>query len=92
MSDDILDLIKGGPGNHRIVARRASRLFDDSQRFVVKALKNVHNYKGHEMGTRPNGRIVIVAYGNEFEDMDAAHAWIDEHVEAETTSSHGGRQ
>ena len=39
MSDDILDLIKGGPGNHRIVARRASRVFDGTDRFVVKSVK-----------------------------------------------------
>ena len=83
MNDDILDLIKGGPGNHRIVARRADRFFDDSQRFVVKAtLKNVHSYKGHEMGTRADGKIVISAYDKEFGDMDAAHAWVDEHVES----------
>jgi hypothetical protein len=50
-------------------------------------LRDIHNYKGHEMGTREDGKIVIAAYDREFPTLDAAHAWVDQHVAEEAKKS-----
>lgn len=50
-------------------------------------LRDVHNYKGHELGTREDGKIVVAAYDREFPTMEAAHAWVDQHVKDEAQKS-----
>ncbi len=50
-------------------------------------LRDMHSYKGHEMGTREDGKIVIPTYDRDFPTMAAAHAWVDGHVQREAKKS-----